>query len=321
MNKGHIYVITNLINGKQYVGQTSRDIYVRFDEHCYDASNSAIHKAIEKYGVSNFSLQELETVDLDKLDEREQFWIKELNTYCNGYNKNEGGNQSHQFYNQILIVENNIKIDSCEFFAEELAKVTDWSLTFIKTKIKKVLDTNDTFLGYHIKSIKAYKSDLTDSSELINWMKTLNIRYQGQHIYCLELDKSFETMGECARFLIDNGYYSGTSQQPIQTVISILSNAIKNNIKPEALQNMTFFKAPGTTKKNGILNDPFKSKKVYCPELDLSFESCIEAARYMVNENIWTGIKVKTAQCRISDVVNGIFPHYRNCTFKIINDI
>lgn len=92
MVQGHIYVITNNLNGKQYVGQTSRDIYTRFDEHCYDKrSTSHIHNAIQKYGVSNFSIKELETVDLTLLDQREQYWTEQLDTYRNGYNNNIGG--------------------------------------------------------------------------------------------------------------------------------------------------------------------------------------------------------------------------------------
>ena len=75
--QGHIYVITNKVNGKQYVGQTSRNIDTRFEEHCYDnRSTSLIHQAIVKYGISNFSIEELEQVDLSLLDEREQYWIQ-----------------------------------------------------------------------------------------------------------------------------------------------------------------------------------------------------------------------------------------------------
>ena len=317
MLKGHIYVITNKINGNQYVGQTSRDIYVRFEEHCYESSNSSIHKAIKKYGVSNFELKELETVDIDQLDEREKFWIYKLVTFCNGYNKNEGGNQSLNTYPQIIVVENGIMVDSCEFLAREMSRLTDWSLEFIKEKIKKVIDTEDTFLGYHLKTIKAYKSELTDLSDLENWIKTLNLRFAGQHIYCLELDKQFNTVGECARFLIDNGYYVGKSQQPIQTLVTTLGKAIKTNSKIPSLQNMTFFKAPGTTKQHGASN-PFCAKKIYCPELDLEFNSCAEAAQYMIDQKVWVNIKLKTAKCRISDILNGIFPHYRGYTFKEI---
>ena len=92
MLKGHIYVITNLINGKQYVGQTSRNIDTRYYEHCYDnRSTSAIHAAIVKYGVKNFKVEELEEVDITEMDSKEQYWIAKLNTFKDGYNKNIGG--------------------------------------------------------------------------------------------------------------------------------------------------------------------------------------------------------------------------------------
>ena len=105
MLKGHIYVITNLINGKQYVGQTSRNIDTRYYEHCYDnRSTSAIHAAIVKYGVKNFKVEELEEVDITEMDSKEQYWIAKLNTFKDGYNKNIGGNQSCSNYRNIQIV-------------------------------------------------------------------------------------------------------------------------------------------------------------------------------------------------------------------------
>ena len=95
--QGYIYLITNDVDDKKYVGQTSRDIDVRFDEHIYDESNSAIHAAIVKYGRQHFSIKEIEKVPLSQLDEREIYWISELDTYNNGYNMTIGG-EGHSLY-------------------------------------------------------------------------------------------------------------------------------------------------------------------------------------------------------------------------------
>ena len=318
MIQGKIYVITNKVNGKQYVGQTSRNLDDRFYEHCYDKrSTSHIHNAIQKYGISNFTIEELETVDIIQLDEREQFWIQQLDTYKNGYNKNIGGNQSFSKYKSVLIVESNIIVDSCEYLSREIVRLTDWSMRFITAKLREVIDTDKTFCGYHLKHIQAYKEELTDIVDLENWIKTLNIKFQGQHIYCSELDKEFTTVGEAARYIIDNDYYVGTSQKPIQAVISIIGTHMKTGSDSPSISNLHFYRAPGTTKQSGADN-PFQKQKVYCPQLDMEFESGSAAAAYLVENNIWTGIKIKTAKLRISDILNGIFPHYRNYTFERI---
>ena len=54
-----IYKITNLINDKKYVGQ-SIHIDRRWKEHIYQNRNSAIHQAIEKYGIENFIFEIIE---------------------------------------------------------------------------------------------------------------------------------------------------------------------------------------------------------------------------------------------------------------------
>lgn len=96
MPKGYIYCISNKINSHQYVGKTIRNINERFLEHCRDSQkerteNRPLYKAMRKYGIENFYVQLLEEVELERLDEKEKFWIKKLDTYKNGYNATIGG--------------------------------------------------------------------------------------------------------------------------------------------------------------------------------------------------------------------------------------
>ena len=60
---GYVYCITNLINGKQYVGKTTSTIEERFKEHCRDSrkercSKRPLYDAMNKYGVENFKIEE-----------------------------------------------------------------------------------------------------------------------------------------------------------------------------------------------------------------------------------------------------------------------
>ena len=79
---GKIYKITNHINGKIYVGQTTKSLKERFQKHCWGTTendsyhlNMAIKKAIKKYGKENFTIELIEEVEAAKLDEREVYWI------------------------------------------------------------------------------------------------------------------------------------------------------------------------------------------------------------------------------------------------------
>lgn len=104
-NKGYIYLITNLINGKKYVGQTINDVETRMRSHrqfaksyLRDKSKKTlfIDKAISKYGWENFKVDVLEECCQDQLNDREIYWISELNTLDDkiGYNVSPGGGNS-----------------------------------------------------------------------------------------------------------------------------------------------------------------------------------------------------------------------------------
>ena len=92
-----IYKITNLVNGKIYIGQTTLPVDVRWRAHCAKSSCKSgiqISYAIQKYGKDQFDFSVIEACSsVEELNIREVFWIKELNTLSPaGYNLCEGGN-------------------------------------------------------------------------------------------------------------------------------------------------------------------------------------------------------------------------------------
>lgn len=83
-----VYKTTNLINGKIYIGQS------KYNNPDYLGSGIFIKQAVEKYGKVNFSKVILEECESQEItNEKEKFWIKELNSKDKsiGYNVADGG--------------------------------------------------------------------------------------------------------------------------------------------------------------------------------------------------------------------------------------
>ena len=90
------YLIRNKVNGKCYVGLTTRSIEERWKEHCWDAIKpiQVLHKAINKYGADAFDVSTLASAigGLDNLKELEKQLVAQHNTLVpNGYNLTLGG--------------------------------------------------------------------------------------------------------------------------------------------------------------------------------------------------------------------------------------
>ena len=315
MKLGTIYLITNRKNGQKYVGQTARDMWTRFEEHCKPSNTSCIGQAIQQYGYAMFDLTELERVPLEKLDEREKYWIEYYDTFRNGYNQTVGGKCITEG-TRLCVIENGYIIASAEEFGRMAQAKVGWSSAAIARRVREVLNTDKTFLSYH------FKTDFTNMAftdyDIVNdWMQTLQIRFCGKHIYCFELQRDFDTIAECGRYLIDNGLSTTTSITPLQSVVTAIGKQLHGTIQYiESTQGpLTFAYLPGTTKQP-IPEAPFQKTKTYCPQLDKEFSSITEAAQYMISKKLWTGIKVKTAKLRISNVVNGYFPDYKGYVFE-----
>ena len=83
-----IYRITNMINGKKYIGKHSTtDVY-----DGYFGSGIAIKQAINKYGIDNFKKEIICYCDNEEeLKEMEKYHIKKEGTFSKGYNLTLGG--------------------------------------------------------------------------------------------------------------------------------------------------------------------------------------------------------------------------------------
>ena len=103
---GHIYKITNKINNKIYIGQTTKARPSdRFSQHRYAArhldqksNTNYLYYSMNKYGVENFTFEIIEEVDNQLLNEREQYWISFYNCKAPfGYNMTDGGDGTQGF--------------------------------------------------------------------------------------------------------------------------------------------------------------------------------------------------------------------------------
>lgn len=103
-----IYVITNNVNGKQYVGKTTTSLQRRFRQHCSDSKRESensrpLYRAMNKYGIEHFSIKELEQCSSEESSVKEIYWIEKLGTYHNGYNATFGGDGRILFdYDKIV---------------------------------------------------------------------------------------------------------------------------------------------------------------------------------------------------------------------------
>ena len=100
--RGIIYKISSP-SGKVYVGQTVRSFEKRMQEHRQETSCcTSIKRAIDKYG-DQMKYEIIEgNVPHEQLDEREIYWIKELNSLApSGYNLTTGGQFSKEYSQEL----------------------------------------------------------------------------------------------------------------------------------------------------------------------------------------------------------------------------
>lgn len=203
---GRIYLISNDINNKVYVGQTIQTLNKRFNGHCcYSKSdrsaNMYIKRAIHKYGRDKFHISLIEECPINMLDDREKHWISFYDSYENGYNLTRGGQDSNYF--NLNRVENTINTKKfsdyiIEFkpLATEIAAHFGMSKCSVYNLIKR-LNNPDLILN-------SYNPRRAKSIENIDKEELKNLYLEGWSI--LDLVKKYHIRkNKISKYLRDSG--------------------------------------------------------------------------------------------------------------------
>lgn len=117
---GYIYLTTNLVNGKKYIGRRTSKVFLG---NAYLGSGNHLKSAIKKYGRENFNVELLETVDTyEELVKKETEYIIQYNAVESSmfYNHSYGGEKEGFIQGGINII--NIPENKAKMIATKTGK-------------------------------------------------------------------------------------------------------------------------------------------------------------------------------------------------------
>ena len=187
---GYIYKITNKINNKVYIGQTICTPNKRWYHHITDSNlgfDLKFHRAIRKYGKENFKREIVERVDDELLNDREIYWIKYYDSYKNGYNSTEGGDNPPRNDIEVICLETNVIYPS----SVEASKQTGIHSGHI-AECARNAPKRATAGGYHWMQLKDYQQYGPIYRELGN-------RLTSKSVLCIETGIQYKSVLEASK--------------------------------------------------------------------------------------------------------------------------
>lgn len=197
-----IYKIENLINHKIYIGQ-SKQIEYRWKQHI-DRSKDLKYKthlylAIRKYGLENFKFEIIEECNIDKLNEKEKYWIAYYDSTnpLKGYNNTNGGEGGGSYKYDINLIKQKWENGENLIFISEELKCNPKTVSKILKRIGIYSEEEILKRKYLHISKKVYQYDLQGV-----FLKEFNSLYQasistGVQSHCINkcCNKTYKNAG------------------------------------------------------------------------------------------------------------------------------
>ena len=171
----YIYLIKNLINGKNYIGQTINPT-TRFNSYklaSLKGGNRPIEYALKKYDFNNFEFSIIDQVNTqEEADEKEKFYICEYHSLTteNGYNVTKGGkgyDGKTPFHSreEWKTIKEEIKTDLFHSL-QEIADRHQFSLAMLK-RVNQGKALYDETEEYPLRKLKSYEYKAIEIKNLL----------------------------------------------------------------------------------------------------------------------------------------------------------
>ena len=195
---GHIYVITNLINKYQYIGQTrshrlNKNKYRpfgfmgRFKDHINECNTHKkncckyLNNALIKYGYDNFNCELVIECDLFELDKYEKLYIIQYNTlFPNGYNLTSGG--------KCLSNIKDVNLSDVSFsIVKKSLKKTEYTKKIISNRLKEHTNRDEIKIKL---VVNAQKQHYFNKFKLFENVKLNHLDDLNRYIYVINNNKT-----------------------------------------------------------------------------------------------------------------------------------
>ena len=252
-----IYGFENTVNHKIYVGQTTQRLRARIDGH--KSGEQHFDKMLKQYGIKSFYIVILEECSsIDKLNERETYWIKRLN--CkepNGYNLTDGGlnciptsetrqkMSAKQFKRAVLCVELNIVFES-------LTAAANWAGVSMRA-VRQACEDNKQIAGFHWRFLGEARK---------NYRKNICCKA----VRCVETGEIFSSIKAAAEW--------------VDVVQSSIGYACRHGTRA-GTYHWEYVDSSQLNRKYKPRNKNPQRRAVRCIELDMTFESTTAAAAWV----------------------------------------
>lgn len=222
-----IYKITNDVNDKLYIGQTTKTLEERIKNHrnsFVSGVDNHLYRAMRKYGWDKFHFHPIVEVETqEELDALEEYYIREFDTIYNGYNMAKGGTVN-VMYSEVIKERHDRKMRT----PAVRKKISD-SMKAYHKKNGGMTEEHRRHLSENKKAFYASARGQETKKKFSETFRLSEAHYRALNdaknkaVYCVDVDGNivaeFERIKDAAQWWYHNGYEDASRVHNLCTTI------------------------------------------------------------------------------------------------------